>query len=273
MVTLGALSDSGEVMALRAAGFSFFEIAKPFLWLGVALSALLLLINHKSGPEGYHSFRRQTSEAGQKMAKIDLRPRQFTPIGPWRLYAREADSLTGRLEGVYLIKPDRKEPARVDARRGTLTLEPGLGVDLSLQDGELVLPNGDPTHFTSGKFERYEVFLPAVENEAPRELDMQELTTRDLRERIADAGTKVERRLEYAVEVAARSAGALSPFVFFWVAAPLGRGLKRRVYYGLLVVGISLGRRHELLAPTAPWLADAVGLAIGAWLTRRAAAQ
>ena len=44
-------------------------------------------------------------------------------------------------------------------------------------------------------------------------------------------------------------------------------------FYGLLVVGISLGRRHDLLAPTAPWLADILGLAMGAWLTRRAAAQ
>src|SRR5258708_6657437 len=53
MMTLGALSDSGEVMALRAAGFSFREIARPFLWSALALSALLLYVNHKAGPDGY----------------------------------------------------------------------------------------------------------------------------------------------------------------------------------------------------------------------------
>src|SRR5437870_2995312 len=74
MVTLGGLTDTGEVMALRAAGFSFYEIARPFLWLAVVLSVLLLGINHKFGPEGFHSFRKRTSEAAQKMAKIDLRP-------------------------------------------------------------------------------------------------------------------------------------------------------------------------------------------------------
>jgi LPS export ABC transporter permease LptF len=287
MVTLGQLADTGEVMALRASGFSFFEIAKPFFWTAVVLSALLLFVNHKAGPEGFHSFRKRTSEAGEKMAKIELRPGAFTPLGPWRLYARGVDSRTGKLEGVYLVKPSQSEEVRVNAERGTLTLEPGRGVDLRLEDGQLLLPNPDPERYTSGRFERYNVYLPLSSPPEPREPDIQEMTTKQLRARAADASLPRDRRLEYIVETAARSSGALSPFVFFWVAAPLGLGLRRRArgadfvaslgvmfaFYGLLVVGISLGRRHDLLAPTAPWLADVVGLAAGAWLTRRAAAQ
>jgi lipopolysaccharide export system permease protein len=73
MVSLGSLGDSGETMALRAAGFSYHEIVRPFLWLAIALSLLLLAVNHKLGPEGFHSFRKRTTEAAQKMAKIDLR--------------------------------------------------------------------------------------------------------------------------------------------------------------------------------------------------------
>jgi lipopolysaccharide export LptBFGC system permease protein LptF len=44
-------------------------------------------------------------------------------------------------------------------------------------------------------------------------------------------------------------------------------------FYGLLVVGVSLGRRSDLLAPLGPWLPNAAGLLTGAWLTRRAAAR
>lgn len=287
MVTLGSLSDSGEVMALRSAGFSYHEIVRPFLWTAVVLSVLLLAVNHKIGPDGYHSFRRETNEAGQKMAKIELRSRAFTPVGPWRLYAREADNATGRLEGVYLVKPGRAEKVRVNAERGRLTLDPGRGVELELSDGQLQLPNADPDRYTSGSFERYRVFMPLVEASAPRELDLQEMSTARLTARIRDPKVSHERRLESIVEKAARSASALSPLVFFWIAAPLGMGFKRRargrdfaaslgvmfVYYGLLVVGISLGRRHDLLAPTAPWIGDAVGLVLGWFLTRRAAAQ
>jgi lipopolysaccharide export system permease protein len=287
MVALGQLSDSGEVMALRAAGFSFFEIARPFLWLAVALSALLLLINHRVGPQGFRSFRKRTSEAGQKMARVEIRPGAFTPLGPWRLYAREADAGSGRLVGVYLVRPGRSDAVRVNAERGRLLLEPGRGVDLTLEDGQLQLPQSDPARYTSGRFERYSVYLPLTVPAQPREPDIQEMTTSELRARAADTSRPRDRRLEDVVETAARSSGALSPFVFFWIAAPLGLGLKRRArgadfaaslgvmfaFYGLLVVGVSLGRRHELLAPTAPWLADALGLAVGAWLTRRAAAQ
>ncbi|MFI5346851.1 MAG: LptF/LptG family permease [Elusimicrobiota bacterium] len=287
MITLGSLTDAGEVMALRSAGFAYHEIVKPFLWAAVVLSVLLLLINHKIGPEGFHSFRRQTTEAGQKMAKIELRPRAFTPVGPWRLYAREADNATGRLEGVYLVKPSKTEPVRVNAERGRLNLLAGRGVEMELEDGQLQLPNADPERYTSGRFERYRVFMPLVEQAAPRELDLQEMSSGELSRKIAAPDLARERRLEYIVEKASRSASALSPFVFFWIAAPLGVGLKRRtrgldfaaslgvmfIYYGLLVVGVSLGRRHDHLAAAAPWIGNVIGLALGAWLTKRAAAQ
>jgi len=287
MITLGQLSDSGEAMALRASGFSYREIVRPFLWSAIILSALLLYVNHKAGPNGFRSFRRRTSEAGQKMAKIDLMPGVFTTLGPWRLFARDADSSTGRMTGVYLVRPDSAEAVRVSAERGRLSLDPGRGVGLELEDGQLQLPNADPERFTSGRFERYNVFLPLSTPAEARELDIQEMDTRELRARAADAGVPREKRLEYLVESSARSAGALSPFVFFFIGAPLGMGLKRRArgadfaasllvmfaFYGLFVVGVSLGRRHEALTGIAPWLADAAGLAAGAWLTRRAAAQ
>lgn len=285
MITLGHLADTGEVMALRAGGFSFSEIVRPFLWLALALCALLFYVNHRAGPQGFHSFKKRTSEEAQKLAKIDLRARVVTPVGPWRLYAREVDAQSGGLEGVYLVKPGRSDSIRVNAARGVIAYSPENGVDLVLEDGQLQFPNPDPEKYTSGRFERYRVHMPPAAPALPRELELPEMTTRDLRRRAADPTQPREKRLEFLVEASARSAGALSPFVFFWVAAPLGLGLKRRargadfaaslgvmfVFYGLLVVGISLGRRHELLAHAAPWLADAAGLAVGARLARAAA--
>lgn len=286
MVTLGQLADSGEAMALRASGFSYREIARPFLWTSLVLSALLLYVNHKAGPEGFHSFRRRTSEAGQKLARIDLQAGVFTPIGPWRLFARGADAASGRLEGVYLVRPGKSEAVRLSAERGRLELDAGRGVNLELEDGRLQLPSADPKKYASGRFDRYTVFVPLAAPPVPRDLDIQEMVTRELRARAADASVPRDRRLEYLVEATARSASALSPFIFFWIGVPLGLGLRRRArgadfaasllvmfaFYGLLVLGVSLGRRHEALAATAPWLADAAGLAAGAWLTRRAAA-
>jgi lipopolysaccharide export system permease protein len=287
MVVLGHLTDTGEVMALRASGFSYAEITRPLLWSSLALSALLLLVNHKLGPDGFHSFKKRTSEAAQKLARVELRPRAFTEIGPWRLYARSSDAKTGELEGVYLVKPGQRQGMRINAEKGKLSSDPGRGVTLELLDGQLQLPSNEPQKFTSGRFERYSVFVPLTLPEAlPRELDMQEMSTPRLREKAADAATPQDRRLEYRVEGAVRTVGALSPFVFFWVGVPLGM-IKRRargsdfamglgvmfLFYGLLVVGVSLGRRHEALASIAPWLCDVTGLIAGTILSRKAASR
>lgn len=287
MVTLGQLSDSGEAMALRASGFSFKEIVRPFLWTSVALSVFLLFVNHKIGPEGFHSFKKRTSEAAQKIARIELRPRSFVPLGPWRLYARDANPANGELEGVYLVRPGREQGVRVSAEHGRLTLDPGRGVDLELQEGDLQLPSPEPERFTSGRFKRYRVHMPLAAPPVPRDPDMQEMNTARLKERAAEPALPREQRLEYRVERTVRTVGALSPFVFFWVATPLGLGFRRKsrgadfaaslgvmfAFYGLLVVGVGMGRRHELLAATAPWLGNIAGLIVGAWLTRRAATR
>jgi len=285
MVATGQLTDSGELMALRASGFSYREITRPLLWSSLALSALMLFVNHKVGPEGYHSFRTRTTEAAQKMARVELRPRSFIELGPWRLYARGSDSKTGILEGVYLVKPGASQGMRINAERGTLASDPGRGITLELLDGQLQLPSKEPERFTSGRFERYSVFVPVVSKEtAPRPLDIQEMTTPVLLRKAAEPQTTTQHQLEYRVEASVRSVAALAPFVFFWVGVPLGM-LKRRtrgadfaaslgvlfIFYGLLVAGISLGRRHEAFAFAAPWLCDAAGMIAGILLTRKAA--
>ena len=288
MVTLGALSESGELVALRASGFSYSEIVRPLGFLAAALTAVLLLVNHKLGPDGFHSFKKRTSEAARMVAKVELRPGAFAELGPWRLYARRTVGMRGALEGVYLVKPGEQQGVRINAERGTLRTEPGQGIELELRDGQLQLPSSDPERFTSGRFERYRVYVPlAGVASRPREPDMQELSTARLREKSRAAETPEDKRLEYRVETAVRSAGAFAPFALFWVAAPLGLAMQKRsrgsefaaslgvmfAFYGLLVVGVSLGRRHAALASIAPWIGDIAAVAFGAWLTRRAASR
>lgn len=288
MVTLGQLADSGEAMALRAAGFSFREIVRPLAWVAAGLTLILLLINHKAGPDGFHSFTKRTSEAGQKIARLDLRSRSIAHLGPWRLYARTVEP-GGRLEGVYLVKPGAQaRGVRINAEEGRLETEAGRGVRLELERGQLQLPSEDPRKFTFGSFERYRVFVPLAPPPVPREPNMQEMSTAKLYARVADPALDADKRREYRVEASLRTAGAFSPLVFILVGAPLGLGLIRRrargadfaaslgvmfAFYGLLVVGVSLGRRSDLLAPLAPWLPNAAGLLAGAWLARRAAAR
>jgi lipopolysaccharide export system permease protein len=286
MVTLGQLSEQGEIMALRASGFSFLDLTWPFLAMAVACSAALLLLNHKTAPAGFHSFRKQYSFAAQQVSKVDVQPGAFMRLGAWKLYARKADADSGRLEGVYLVRANSSDAGlRVSAHSGLLTITPGKSLDLVLTDGILQLPNKEPEKFTAGRFSRYLLSVPvAGPPEGQQSLDIPEITSAQMRVLIAEPGRDAQSRNEYRVEVAMRSAVALAPFVFFWIAAPLGLRLQRHsrglgfaaslvvliAYYGLVAVGVGAGRRNDRIAQSAPWMGDVAALALGVVLTRRA---
>lgn len=287
LLTLGQLSESGEIMALRASGFSLFEMTWPFLAVGGLLSGLLLYLNHKASPEGFHSFRNQYAAAARQIARVDLEPRSFMNIGPWKLYAREAEKESGRLGGVYLVRQqDQSREFRIEAAHGHLTLEKGKDIALELYDGDLQMPNNEPEKYTSGSFTRYRLEIPLTgAPEANRNLDIQELSSPRLAALVRAPDTTSEHRVEYAVELAVRSASAISPFIFFFIAAPLALEIQRHsrglgfalslgilfAFYGLLAIGIGVGRRQPALSRLAPWLADAAGLAYGLAMTRRLA--
>jgi lipopolysaccharide export system permease protein len=289
LVTLGQLSEQGEVLALRASGFSFLELTWPFLGLAVACSVLLLVLNHRTAPAGFHSFRKQYQVAAQQVSKVELQPGSFLRLGPWKLYAKGVDPDTGRLRDVYLVRAGLRDAGlRVSAREGLLTVAPGRSLDLELSDGGLQLPNKEPEKFTAGRFARYRLSVPVAGAPAAKpSLDIPEITSAGLRQRIAEPDRDAQSRNEYRVELALRSAAALAPFCFFWIAAPLGLRLTRHGrglgfaasllvlvgYYGLVALGVGVGRRYDLLSSWAPWLADAAALALGAALTRKAVSR
>jgi len=291
LLVLGQLSESGEIMALRASGFSLFEMTWPFLAIGGILSGLLLYLNHKASPEGFHSFKNQYAAAARQLARVDIEPQSFMTLGQWKLYAHSADRETGELEGVYLVRAEGDERGsefRIEAAHGHLLVEKGKDVALELYDGDFQTANPDPEKYTSGAFKKYRLEVPLTGGPAEqRDPDIPELNSRKLAAAAKDPATTPEHRIEYLVELAVRSASAVSPFVFFFLAAPLGLQMQKHskglgfafslailfFFYGLLAVGIGVGRRNEHLSHVAPWLADAAGLACGLAMTRRLSRQ
>ena len=281
LLALGQLSESGEVLALRSAGFSFREMLAPFFLLAVSLSLLLLYVNHKASPDGFHSFRDAYSAAAAQVARVDLEPKIYFALGDWRFYAEEVGA-EGEVSGVRLVKlKGRYARLRVSAPRGRTELDPGRGMRLELRGGALQWPNESPQSHTTANFGLYKLFIPFVDYaKARRDADLQELDTFDLKARLSAGGLEPSKRREFATEAALRSAGAAAPFVLFWVACPLGLRLEKRsrtvsfamslavlfLFYGLLALGIGLGRRDEAFSSWSPWLPNAVSLAVGAGL-------
>lgn len=280
LLTLGELSESGEVLALRSSGFSFKNILTPFFVIAVGMTSLLFFINHHASPEGFHSFRNAYARAVSQVSHLDLEPRTLTRMGEWEIYAEKSSK--GSLEGVRLVKRQgRYKRLRISAPKGHAKIEPGQGLRLELHNGRLIWPNSDPASHTSSTFGRYRMFVPFVDGKKEeRAPDLQELNTSKLRNFLKGDKLLAHKRREYLTEIAVRSSVALAPFVLFWVACPLGLGLERRsravgfglslalmfLYYGLMALGIGLGRRSLELSSWGPWLPNAVCLAAGAGL-------
>jgi len=284
LLTLGQLAESGEVIALRASGFSFREILRPFLAVAAALSVALLLLNHSLSPAGLHVFRDSFREGLRQITRLDIEGRSLLDLGPFKFYAESADRKAHTLERVLLYRPGAAEgQIRVQAAHGSWQLLAGRGVELVLSEGELQLPSAtDPTRLALGRFDRYTVFVPFMTKSRVREPTTRELTTPALRARLAEPQLAERRGAEARTEIAARSAIALSPLIFFCMAAPLGLRIDKRsrsmaltlslavlfVFYALLSFGIILGNRSIAAAPFTPWLGDLAGLAAG-WLLMR----
>ena len=284
LLTLGQLAESGEIIALRASGFSFREILRPFFAVAAALSVALLLLNHSLSPAGLHVFRDSFREGLRQITRLDIEGRSLLDLGPFKFFAETADRKNRTLTRVLLYRPGAAEgQIRVQAARGSWQLLAGRGVELVLQDGELQLPSAtDPSRLTLGHFDRYTVFVPFMTKSRVREPSTREQTTPALRLKLGDPKLEERRRAEARTEIAARSAIALSPLIFFCMAAPLGLRIDKRSrsmalvlslavlfgFYALLSFGIILGNRSNAAAPFAPWMADLAGLAAG-WLLMR----
>lgn len=282
LLTLGQLSESGEVLALRSSGFSFKNMLAPYFVMAAALSLFLFYVNHMLSPDGFHAFRDSYAAAVSQVSHLELEPRTLTRMGDWEIYAEKVKSGEGELTGVRLIKRQGNyKRLRVSAPDGAAQIVKGRGLRLTLNNGSLIWPNDDPTSHTTSTFGEYKMFMPFVTGETEkRNPDLQELNTLEMRRLLETPALDAHKRREYVTEIAVRTAAALAPLMLFWVACPLGLSLERRskamgfalslgvmfAYYGLLAFSIGLGRRSLAAAPVAPWLANAACLTAGAGL-------
>jgi len=279
LLTLGQHSENGEVMALRASGFSFKDILKPFLGLAIIVSVLLFGINHKWSPDGFHSFQRSYHRALAEITRLNIEPNAMTSIGYWTIFAKSVHEKSGDLGGVRVVKRQGQyRRMRISAPTGRSEVESGVGVKLVLENGAVVWPSDDPHSHTVSSFKRASFFLP-FKGDVDRKAELQELSTPRIREEIARGALTEQKTREYTTEAALRSAAAFAPFMLFWVACPLGLKLEKRsrpigfamslvlmfVFYGLLAVGVGLGRKDILLSPWTPWLPNLMCVPAGIW--------
>ncbi len=290
LLSLGQMSQDGEIVALRAGGYSFYEILSYVALAAVAASLLLVAVNNWIGPRSVKRSTDYTMTMLNRVTKIDLKPRTFQQVSDWVLYAAEVNSINGTMRGVKLLRRINKgaDPAfltKINAASGSYHVKQEQGLEMELSSGQFSQTDYKyPEKILSGKFSSYATLLPFLSVSAQgRELSQREIPTLGLIERLRAGVKDPQNAARYRIEVASRFALALAPLVFFLVGAPLGIALDKRgrsagfaitlviifFYYGLTITGMVLARKYEALFPWAVFAPALLTGAAGLWLWSR----
>ena len=290
LLSLGQMSQDGEIIALRAGGFSFYEIFSCVFYASLLASLLLVAVNNWLGPEAFRRSTDYTISMLNRVTKIELKPRTFQKISDWVLYAAEVNSLTGDMRGVKLVRRINKgeTPAfvnKINADAGRYRMAGDTGLEIELSDGQLSQTDlKDPEKILYGRFASYKTLLPFFsESSAGRKLNQREISTPGLLARLSEGISDPQTAAKYRIEAASRFALALAPLVFFLVGAPLGVALDKRgrsagfglslliifFYYGLTVSGMVLSRKYPGFFPWAIFSPALLTGGAGLWLWKR----
>lgn len=159
MFVYARLETDREIVVIRSAGLSSFQILSPALTVAVIVMAIAYAISLYLMPVGYRNFKERQFELRNDLAALLVREGQFRSIGSdITVYVRER-SPTGVLRGLMLYD-SRDDNARVTmtAERGALIATP-QGPRFVLEGGSRQVRDIETGRLSILYFDRYVVDL------------------------------------------------------------------------------------------------------------------
>lgn len=285
LLTLTNMSEHGEMIALRAAGFSFREIVRPMFFCALGLTIILVAFANWITPRSYQRVLERREEARQKITKVSLEPKTFLNLGEWDLYLEDLDEDTNLARQIHLIKKQDNGAlsTKVNASSGQVTLT-DRAIGLQLHDGQMQrIDAKDPAAIIAANFDEYTMHISLLRNHQ-RSKRVGELTSSKMLRTLRFGYLTPKQKAEYRTELSMRNVLAFSPLVLLLVSCPLGLSLGKRSnkgwgmlfsviiifsFYLLMTLGLSLGKKYGVLSYPAPWLPAAVGLGAAWYLWKK----
>ena len=285
LLTLTNMSEQGELIALRAAGFSFKEIVRPLLACAIALSVILVVMNNWLTPRSYKEFVNRREEAYSKITKVTLEPKTFINLGDWDLYLDELNNSSGDARMIHLVhkKDSGALSTKVNASSGRVILT-DTAIGLQLRDGQMQrISTKDPSSIVAANFDQYMLSISLLRSRT-RRLRVGELTLTQLLRRLRKTPLTQAQINEFRSAISMRNVLALSPLVLLFVSCPIAFSLGKRTnkgwgmlfsvviifsFYLLMTLGLSLGKKYDWISYPGPWLPILVGTYVGYWLWKK----
>jgi lipopolysaccharide export system permease protein len=285
-ITYSRLATDSELLALRATGYSFYQLLSPILGLGILMSSAAAFLVVEVIPHANFLARQQLFEAVSTSLQLHIRERVFqAPIPGIVLYVERIDKKNGRLQGVLLADSRTPEITTIFASEAELVPDfPAMRVIVKLRNGSLQRQVGEQNAQQAG-FERYsfiiEVGSPWDEAELSRKR-VREMTLHEILQEVEALQGRGANHLRALVEWHKRLALPVACLVLGLVGAPLG-GLNRRtgrlggfaisagvllLYYVLVTTGASLAETGSIPPVLGVWTPSVLVVVSGAYLIR-----
>ncbi len=283
IIGLSRMSSDSELVAIRAAGVSSWNILSTPLMIGLLLSACGFYINFAAAPWAARTLRRAGLQAALKKLDSPVEPRIFnTDIPGYVVYVGDGDKAQGRWERVFIYSRDKSGATRlITARSGR--------IDAAAEQSELVLSDAVATtlpgktdvkgQYVSERLAQLRVVLETGRKGLLERLQKDEPDTGEMSLTELWAFTRIQEGKEVRearILLHKRLSLSFAPLVFALLGGSLSLRFKRGgkgwgsllslltliAYYMLSLLGDQLARKGSVEPLTGAWLATVVASAV-----------
>ena len=175
------LTQESELVVMQATGFSPWRMARPVLWFGLIVAAMMAILMHVLVPASRGALAERTAEISQNVTARFLTEGQFThPSAGLTFYIREL-APTGELLDMFLA--DERDPARrvTYTARKALFARTETGPKLLMFDGMAQTLDGSGRSLSLTRFADFTYdFLGMIEAGDRGKRSVDELSTFEL---------------------------------------------------------------------------------------------
>lgn len=285
LLTMGRLSASSEITAMKSCGISFYRLAMPALFLGFVASFFAVWFNEYIVPWSnaayakvlhYEIQKQQAPKSQEHIIIKDISEGNINRI----IYARRYDADKKQMEGITIQVFAGEKLTYVEHadyatfEDATWTLYQGTAYDIA--DGEKI-------HRLD--FRSQALIIERTPDEIVREQKKpDQMTIRELREEIRILKAQYLNVSHLETEMYQRYTVPMASFIFTMIGTPLGIQPTRKssslgfvfsmiiifLYYMLMTIFSALGS-GQMSSLLAAWMPNIVGFLAGIYLLQRAA--
>jgi lipopolysaccharide export system permease protein len=271
-ITYSRLATDNELLALRATGYSFYQLLGPVFVLGILMGGVTTILVVHIIPHTNFLARQQIFEAVSTSLQLQIREGVFqSPLPGLVLYVDRIDKKNGLLQGVLLADNRTSEATTIFAPEAEIIPDfPSMRVIVRLRNGSLQRRQGEAT-VQQAAFERYSFVIDVGSPWDSTELSKKRVREMTLGEIWQEAQVLKARGggyLRALVEWHKRVALPVSCLILGFVGAPVGSLNRRTGRLGGFALSAGTLLLYYLLLTSGSSLAETgtINPALGAWV-------